>query len=106
MASTDLTMKCSLRGDDFLKFGAKVFEHIENYTVPQYGDKGSDQCTEYTAEDCVKQAQKYLSRFGRNSREGQQELDFKKAAHYIQMAHDKYIEEQASKDLKEYEGVL
>jgi hypothetical protein len=84
----------SKRGLDFYVFCESVLGHIETYTVPQYGDKGEDQCTGYTAEDCVKQAMKYMSRFGRNSREGQQELDFKKVAHYIQMAHDKYIEEK------------
>lgn len=81
----------SLRGYDFVSFATKVAHHIETYTVPQYGDKGHDQCTDYTAADCVKQAQKYLSRF---AREGQQELDFIKAVHYLQMAYDKYEEEQ------------
>lgn len=89
-----ITIPTSKRGQDFLKFTEKVITHIENYTVPQYGDKGEDQVTGYTADDCVKQAQKYLSRFGRNAREGQQKLDFIKAAHYCQLAHDKYIEEK------------
>jgi len=83
----------SERGNDWQNFSDGVLNHIEEYTVPQYGDKGADQATEYTAADCIKQAQKYLSRFGKNSREGQQQLDFMKVCHYVQMASDKYAEE-------------
>lgn len=85
-------MEMSLRGQDFCKFADKVIEHIECYTVPQYGDKGEDQVTGYTAEDCIKQAQKYMARYGRNARPGQQELDFIKGAHYMQLAYTKYME--------------
>lgn len=76
----------SLRGQEWEAFAAKVGRHIETYTVPQYGDKGEDQASGYTTEDHVKQAMKYLNRFGRNARPGQQGLDFLKAAHYIQLA--------------------
>ena len=81
----------SLRGDDWLEFSRHVKKHIEAYTVPQYGDKGMDICTNYTAEECLTQAKKYIERFGRNSREGQQELDFLKMAHFIQMAYEKHM---------------
>lgn len=76
----------SQRGQDWQEFSAKVLEHIENYTVPQYGDKGSDIASEYTADYCVRQIAKYAARFGRNSREGQEQLDLMKIAHYAQMA--------------------
>jgi|PlaIllAssembly_1097288.scaffolds.fasta_scaffold03549_8 hypothetical protein len=84
----------SKRGADWMRFALTVMDHVESYTVPQYGDKGEDLVTEQTCEECVNQVKKYLSRFGRNSREGQQELDFLKAAHYIQMAYEKYTTEQ------------
>jgi hypothetical protein len=96
MSSLDPVIKIktlSLRGCDFIHFADKVFNHIETYTVPQYGDKGEDQMTNYTAKELVQQSQKYMSRYGRNAREGQQELDFLKAVHCLQMAHDKYLEE-------------
>jgi hypothetical protein len=86
----------SLRGIDWVEFSGQVLNHIEVYTVPQYGDKGEDQATEYTVEDHIKQAQKYLSRFGRNSRPGQEMLDFRKAAHYIQMAATTFKEESTN----------
>lgn len=78
----------SKRGMDWLHFSDGVLNHIENYTVAQYGDKGEDLASTYSAEECVKQANKYLARFGKNKRPGQEQLDLKKAAHYIQMAHD------------------
>lgn len=76
------------RGSNWNTFAYDVFKHIELYTVPQYGDEGNDLASTYTAEDCVKQAQKYMARFGKNARPGQEKLDLIKAAHYIQMAHD------------------
>ena len=87
-------MNNTKRGNDWIQFAAKVLEHIELYTVPQYGDKGEDLASDYTIEECLKQAEKYLKRYGKNQREGQQELDFMKAAHFIQMAADKYNEQK------------
>jgi hypothetical protein len=76
----------SKRGDDWNKFAEEVLDHIENYTVPQYGDKGEDQATGYGSKEHVLQANRYLARYGKNSRPGQEVLDLKKAAHYLQMA--------------------
>lgn len=83
-----MTRKGSKRGKKWLDFAFGVLEHIEEYTVPQYGDEGDDLASGYTADDCINQAKKYLARYGKNSRPGQEQLDLKKAAHYIQMAHD------------------
>ena len=79
----------SERLEDWIKFSTNVCTHIEDYTVPQYGDKGEDQISDYTADDCVKQIKKYLARFGKNAREGQEKLDLLKIAHYVQLAYDK-----------------
>ncbi|AEX56077.1 hypothetical protein KL1_00029 [Burkholderia phage vB_BceS_KL1] len=76
----------SVRGNDWQAFSAEVLAHIETYTVPQYGDKGEDIASDYSAQDCINGAKKYLARFGRNSRPGQDKLDLLKAAHYLQMA--------------------
>jgi hypothetical protein len=76
------------RGLDWENFSTKVLNHIEIYTVPQYGDKGSDQCTEFTIQDFQTQIKKYANRMGRNSRPGQDKLDLLKMAHYCQMLHD------------------
>lgn len=79
----------SKRGDNWLRFSEEVRHHVDNYTVPQYGDAGEDRATHYTAEECIKQVEKYTARFGRNQRPGQQRLDLLKAAHYIQLAAEK-----------------
>jgi len=63
---------------------------LREYTVPQYGDVGQDEITNYTADDCVKHLQRYAKRFGTQSRQGQQHLDFMKIAHYAQCAWEKY----------------
>lgn len=81
-------MLTTLRGGDWADFSFKVLGHIENYTVPQYGDKGQDQCTEFTIQDFQTQIKKYANRMGRNSRPGQDKLDLLKMAHYCQMLHD------------------
>ena len=78
----------SQRGKDWLIFSDLVLKHIECYTVPQYGDKGSDQCTEFYEQDFITNLKRYLNRHGKNSRPGQNKLDKIKMAHYIQMLHD------------------
>lgn len=85
----------SKRGDDWMEFARKVHEHIENYTVPQYGDKGEDQASEWPPAMLLEQAKKYGNRFGRNQREGQEMLDFMKMAHYVQMTATKFDEERS-----------
>lgn len=83
----------SKRGDDWQEFAIEVHNHIEVYTVPQYGDKGNDLASDYTAQECINQAKKYLARHGRNARPEQDALDLLKCAHYIQLAHDAYTKE-------------
>lgn len=83
------TKSVSQRGRNWLSFADQVFHHIEDYTVPQYGDKGSDQVTEWTGDDCAKQVKKYLDRRGRNARVGQELLDMLKSAHYVQLTEEK-----------------
>jgi len=89
---TEITVNSS-RALDFADFAEKVCDHIDNYSVPQYGDSGEDEATDYTALDCVTAAKKYLARYGRSQREQEQVLDLIKAVHYIQMAADKFNEE-------------
>lgn len=91
------------RGQEWVDFAKEVLKHIEEYTVPQYGDKGEDLCTEYTPEYCMSQVEKYAKRFGKNSREGQELLDVLKTAHYSQMTHTK-MKELVDKHYKEAFG--
>lgn len=77
------------RTKDWNAFAAKVADHIENYTVPQYGDAPNDNVESWSAADCIAQVQKYAARFGTNQRAGQEELDLMKIAHYAQLAMGK-----------------
>lgn len=74
------------RTKDWNEFAAKVADHIENYTVPQYGDAPNDNVESWSSQDCIAQIQKYAARFGTNQRAGQEELDLMKIAHYAQLA--------------------
>ena len=96
---TGYARKTSKRGFNFMMFACEVLDHIEEYTIPQYGDEGEDQVSEWTVEDCLKAVKRYIARYGRNSREGQQSLDFKKMAHFVQLAaenHEKLSQEEGA----------
>ena len=84
----------SIRSTEWLDFSKQVFNHIETYTVPQYGDKGKDQCSEFSESDFITQMKKYLNRYGKNSRDGQQCMDLMKIAHYACMLHTKLTENE------------
>lgn len=94
----------SERGNDWVTFADTVLNHIEKYTVPQYGDKGDDLITGYTAEKCVECIEKYAKRFGSNQREGQDKLDMMKIAHYAQCAYDKIAEGNRTGDKQSFTG--
>jgi hypothetical protein len=87
----------SIRGYDWEEFSEVVHEHIETYTIPQYGDKGEDIASEYSVEDCYRNMKRYLARAGKNSRDGQESLDLIKIAHYAQMAFTLIGEQNAKK---------
>ncbi len=82
-------MKLSVRGSEWARFADQVLEHIEMYTVPQYGDKPDDNVEEWDSYDCMKQVSKYLKRLKTGQRPGERKRDLLKIAHYTQMAHDK-----------------
>jgi len=81
------------RGKQWLEFAAKVAEHIDNYTVPQYGDSPDDLIQTIPWQTCVGSMQRYCARAGRNARPGQDKRDMMKLAHYAQIVHDKFNDE-------------
>lgn len=79
----------SLRAEEFVQFARAVLEHIDTYTVPQYGDKGSDLASEYTRQKCLEEIKKYAARAMTNARGPAEAMrDLLKIAHYSQMAYD------------------
>ena len=91
IANSPIPKHKSRRLQDWEAFSAAVAEHIATYTTSQYGDKGDDQCTDYTCKECVTQTKKYCDRHGKNMRYNQDALDLIKGAHYLQMAWDKLL---------------
>ena len=91
-----------IRTAEWLEFAYKVADHIENYTIPQYKDKGEDQATDWSIEYCIEQSKKYANRFGKNRRPGQEMLDFMKGCHYLQIAAAKFIEAQTNYELPDW----
>ena len=77
------------RGKEWQTFADAVLNHIETYTVPQYGDAPDDNVSQWTAAECLAQVGRYASRAGRNQREGQDLLDLLKIAHYAALAWSK-----------------
>lgn len=76
----------SRKADKWVDFSTRVVDHIENYVIPQYGDDGEAPDKNYSESDCIKQAERYIARHGKNSRPGQESMDLFKAVHWIQMA--------------------
>lgn len=63
-----------------------LMTHIRGYVEPQYGEYDEDPISGYSTETCVEHARRYLARFGRSSRPGEERRDLIKAAHYLAVA--------------------
>lgn len=97
----------SIQVQKWIRFAKAVTAHIVNYVIPQYGDEGDGEPAEdYDARDCVEQSKRYLARFGKSQRKGEELRDLHKAAHWIQKAADRLVVELAKRqerDEKEIE---
>ncbi len=80
----------SNRGEEWVTFAGRVLEHVEQYTVPQYGDYPDDQMTHSSIEDIRHDMTRYANRMTSNAR-GQEEAlrDMMKMAHYACIAYSK-----------------
>jgi hypothetical protein len=82
----------SMRGEEWMEFANEVLEHIENYTVPQYGDKGDDRASEYDLAVIAEHIGRYRDRIGSNARGSvEARRDMIKIAHYASFGHDLII---------------
>jgi len=86
------------KGYEWKEFAEKVLDHVENYTVPQYGDTGFDQMEEWSIDACYLAIRKYMMRSGRNARPGQDKLDALKIAHYACFIYQKLTEKEEKDD--------
>ncbi len=88
--------------DEFYKL---VYQHIRDYANSQYNDKGEDNVTEWSVSTLMDQIYKYYSRHGKNQREGQDQLDLIKIAHYACMAYWKLQESEEKSDNVELSNI-
>jgi hypothetical protein len=73
----------SRRGVEWDEFAKLVYEHIESYTVPQYGDAPDDQASRFTEHDIAVNMQRYVNRLESNQRGPEEaQRDLLKIAHY------------------------
>jgi hypothetical protein len=85
----------SKRKDEWEAFSAEMEDHIENYTVKQYGDMPDDQASSFTMADFKRELLKYCNRMGSGVRgPDEQERDFKKLAHYACMGLARFREDK------------
>jgi hypothetical protein len=85
----------SKRGEQFVTFAAGVLVHIEDYTVPQYGDMPDDQASSFIKEEIAMNMKRYLNRINSNQRGKEEALrDCLKLAHYACMLHEKVLASQ------------
>jgi hypothetical protein len=94
----------SARGREWKEFSDQILEHIEAYTVPQYGDYPSDQMTTASIEDIKHNLKRYINRMSTNAR-GEQEAirDLKKIAHYAGIAWGKRVRGEAGRPARRIE---
>lgn len=80
---SDMLKLMSKRYQMWDQFAREVGDHIESYTVPQYGDYPGDPLAEWTLEDIATTIRRYANRIGKNARGAQEDLrDMLKIAHY------------------------
>lgn len=80
------------RGVEWQNFAKVVLGHVEQYTVPQYGDFPDDMVSSWTAAECIAQIDKYVKRYQVMKRGRLETLrDIAKIAHYACIAFYKML---------------
>ena len=90
----------TIRGENWLKVSQRVLDHIESYTVPQYGDAPNDAIEGWSIEECFKQTERYLSRRNTSMRPKEKALDILKSIHYLSLALEKMEKEPPEEEKK------
>ena len=87
---SDLTVG---RAEYWRDFSLRVMEHIEDYTVPQYGDYPDDQMTDAEIAEIKGSLKRYVNRINSNAR-GQEEAlrDCLKIASYSAILERRILE--------------
>lgn len=89
----------SEKGKEWGAFSALVAEHIEEYAVPQYGDKPHDELEKFTEHDIAMNLWRYVKRIETGQRgpvEAQRDLI--KIAHYCAVLYFKREKNAGNQD--------
>jgi len=79
-----------MRVDEWNKYSEIVSGHIENYTIPQYGDAPDDMISTWSVDDCIKAIKRYCDRSSVSQRGELESLrDLVKIGHYACIALNK-----------------
>lgn len=86
----------SNRGKEWSAFSSHVAEHVDGYTVPQYGDAPDDAVSQFSEHDIAMNLQRYVNRI-ETSQRGPEEAqrDLLKIAHFCAILY--YKREQKTK---------
>jgi len=88
-------MKTSRRKEQWDNFSPMVGDHIDSYTVQQYGDMPNDQASGFTPEEVASHIKRYCNRVGKNARGiEEQKRDCLKMAHYACILYYKITGEE------------
>lgn len=90
----EVNEKMPNRANEWEEFSDVMWDHVVEYTVPQYGDYPNDQLTAFSIEEVAAQLKRYVNRIGSNSRgHGEALRDCLKMAHYACILRSKLIQE-------------
>lgn len=80
----------SNRGKEWSAFSDIVAQHIEVYTVPQYGDAPDDQASGFSEQDIAANIRRYVNRLETGARGPEEaQRDLLKISHYCSMLYFK-----------------
>ena len=85
----------SNRGNEWKEFSTIVLKHVEEYTVPQYGDSPTDPVSEYGLAEFEHNLRRYVNRM-RSSQRGmvERKRDALKIAHYACLVYNELLREE------------
>lgn len=87
----------SNRGKEWNEFSALVAAHVDEYTVPQYGDAPHDAVSQFSEHDIAMNLRRYVNRLETSQRgQADAQRDLLKIAHYCGILYFKREKNAAS----------
>lgn len=97
----------NIRREEWENFSKIVGDHIDNYTVAQYGDSPNDQVEGWTVEQCFDSIQRYVNRRNSNRRGNIESMrDLVKIAHFACIIFTKKAIRKDSITLTELNNII